>query len=200
MKANNLLYLTDNTIYLKNKKKKDIIKYNISNNVIKFGKIYHIEKFLKEYNIFLNKYHLNNNLFGDTITIIINSTYTPADIEILKNIMEKLNYRKVTFENEIKLYKLNNDKAIINAQKNYLILSYLDEYKKIKSTLIPSDFFVAFNDLSSYIKSKIQNKELYLIGKSDILNELFNNFEKKYNNKTYIYNNHEIFLINEKAV
>ena len=72
MKVNNLLYLTDNMIYLKNKKRKEIIKNKINKNIIKFGKIYNIEKFLKEYNIFLNKYHLNNNLFGDTIKVIIN--------------------------------------------------------------------------------------------------------------------------------
>ena len=195
MKVNNLLYLTDNMIYLKNKKRKEIIKHKINKNIIKFGKIYNIEKFLKEYNIFLNKYHLNNNLFGDTIKVIINPAYTPADMKILKTSLEKLNYRKITFECESKRYKLNNIKAFLNIQENYLILSYIDEYKKTNSTLIPSNFFLKNEDLLKYLKDKIQNKELYLIGKSDLLLEIFNNFEKKYNNKTYIYNNHELFLL-----
>lgn len=195
MKVNNLLYMTDDIIYLKNKKKKNIIKYKINKNIIKFGKVYNIEKFLKEYSTFLNKNHLNNNLFGDTIKIIINSHYTPADITVLKSAMEKLNYRKIIFENESKRYKLNSTKAFLNIQDNYIILSFIDEYKKIKSMLIPTDFFVTLKDLLSYIKSQIKDKDMYLIGNGEQINDIFNEFEKKYHNKTYIFNNHEVYLL-----
>ena len=166
MKFNNLIYLTDEAIYLKNKKQKNIIKFKITKGIIKYGKVYHVDKFLKSYSKLLNDFHLNNNLFGDTIKVIINSTYTPADIFFLKTILEKFNYRKIVFEQETKLYKLNNS------------------------------FFPNFDDLLNYIKSKIENKELYLIGNGDKISEILEKFEEKYQNGTYIYSDNEFYLLN----
>lgn len=195
MKINNLLYMTDDILYLKNRKKQNIIKYKLSKNTIRYGKIHNISKFMKEYNKLLNENHLNNNLFGDTIKIIINPLYNPADIVFLKQIMEKFNYRKIVFENEAKRYKLNMQKAYLNIYDNYMFLSYIDEYKKTKSYFIPADFFDSIQELLGYIKRKIKDKDLYLIGKGEMLNEVFNVFEKEYQSKTYIYKNHELFLL-----
>ena len=72
MKLNNTIYLTDDTIYVKNKKRNNIIKYKINKNIILYGKVYNIEKFTKVYSMLLSENKLNNNLFGDTIKIIIN--------------------------------------------------------------------------------------------------------------------------------
>ena len=195
MKLNNTIYLTDNTIYKKNKKRNNIIKYKINKNIILYGKVYNIEKFTKVYSMLLSENKLNNNLFGDTIKIIINPTYTPADIFFLKTIFEKFNYRKIVFEQETKKYKLNQSNAYLNIFDNYLLLSYIDEYKKTKSFLIPNNYFNTLNDTLKYIKNKIANKDLYLIGKGEILTEIFNSFEKKYQNKTYIYKDSEVFLL-----
>lgn len=195
MKLNNTIYLTDDTIYVKNKKRNNIIKYKINKNIILYGKVYNIEKFTKVYSMLLSENKLNNNLFGDTIKIIINPTYTPADIFFLKTIFEKFNYRKIVFEQETKKYKLNQRNAYLNIFDNYLLLSYIDEYKKTKSFLIPNNYFNTLNDTLKYIKNKIANKDLYLIGKGEILTEIFNSFEKKYQNKTYIYKDSEVFLL-----
>lgn len=195
MKINNLLYMTDDIIYLKNRKKSNIIRYKISKNIIRNGRIYNISRFIKEYNKLLNDNHLNNNLFGDTIKIIINPLYNPADIAFLKQIMEKFNYRKIVFENETKRYKLNMQNAYLNTYDNYLFLSYIDEYKKIKSYFIPSNFFENIQELLKYIKIKIKNRELYLIGKGESIKDIFTLFEKEYQNKTYIYKNHELYLL-----
>ena len=195
MKLNNTIYLTDDTIYVKNKKRNNIIKYKINKNIILYGKVYNIEKFTNVYSMLLSENKLNNNLFGDTIKIIINPTYTPADIFFLKTIFEKFNYRKIVFEQETKKYKLNQSNAYLNIFDNYLLLSYIDEYKKTKSFLIPNNYFNTLNDTLKYIKNKIANKDLYLIGKGEILTEIFNSFEKKYQNKTYIYKDSEVFLL-----
>ena len=195
MKLNNTIYLTDDTIYVKNKKRNNIIKYKINKNIILYGKVYNIEKFTKVYSMLLSENKLNNNLFGDTIKIIINPTYTPADIFFLKTIFEKFNYRKIVLEQETKKYKLNQSNAYLNIFDNYLLLSYIDEYKKTKSFLIPNNYFNTLNDTLKYIKNKIANKDLYLIGKGEILTEIFNSFEKKYQNKTYIYKDSEVFLL-----
>ena len=46
MKINNLLYMTDDIIYLKNRKKSNIIRYKISKNIIRNGRIYNISRFI----------------------------------------------------------------------------------------------------------------------------------------------------------
>lgn len=196
MKVNNLIYLTDEIIYLKNQKKSKIIRYKIGKNIIQYGKVYNVDKFLKTYDDLIRKNHLNNNLFGDTIKVIINPTYTPADIKFLKYLLEKFNYRKILFENETKKYKLNNQNAYLNVLDNYSILSYIDEYKKTRSYFIPINFFPDLKELLRYIKSKIGIKELYLIGKGEMISEIFQLFEKTYQNKTYIYTNSELYLLN----
>ena len=45
-KLNNVLYLTDDCIYLKNKKKDKLMKYKINSGIIEYGKIYNIDKFI----------------------------------------------------------------------------------------------------------------------------------------------------------
>lgn len=196
MQVNNLIYLTDDIIYLKNKKRTKIISQKINKNIIKYGKIYNQEKFIKTYDNLLKTNHLNNNIFGDTIKVIINDTYTPADIKYLKSTLEKFNYRKILFEKETKKYKLNTQNAYLNVLTNYSILSYIDEYKKTKSYLIPDDFFPSLKDFLSYIKKIIAERELFLIGHGEKISEILNEFEKTYQNKTYIYTNSATFIIN----
>lgn len=194
-RVNNVLYLTDDIIYLKNKNRKDIIKYNINKNIIIEGKIANIDKFIKAYEKLLNENNLNNNLFGDTIKIIIRPNYTFADISLLKTVFEKFNYRKITIDNETKYYKLNNSNAYLNIFNNYIILTYIDEYKKTNSFVIPANYFNNNTDTFKYIKSKIANKDIYIIGKGEVMNEVFSLFESIYQNKTYIYSNHETYLL-----
>lgn len=56
--------------------------------------------------------------------------------------------------------------------------------------------FPNFDDLLNYIKSKIENKELYLIGNGDKISEILEKFEEKYQNGTYIYSDNEFYLLN----
>ncbi len=196
-KVNNIVYLTDETIYLKTKHK-NIIKQNVNKNIIIEGKIANIEKFIKIYENMLTQNNLNNNLFGDTIKIVTRPNYTYADITLLKSIFEKFNYRKIMFENEIKFYKLGNNNAYLNIFDSYIILTYIDEYKKNNSIVIPANFFENIKDLLQYIKNKVKNKEIFIIGKGELMKEIFSLFENIFENKTYIYANNETYLI-EKA-
>lgn len=193
-KVNNIVYLTDETIYLKTKHE-NIIKQNINKNIIIEGKIANIEKFIKIYENMLTQNNLNNNLFGDTIKIVTRPNYTYADITLLKSIFEKFNYRKIMFENEIKFYKLGNNNAYLNIFDSYIILTYIDEYKKNNSIVIPENFFENIKDLLQYIKNKVKNKEIFIIGKGELMKEIFSLFENIFENKTYIYANNETYLI-----
>ena len=42
MKYNNILHITDDCLYLKSKKQKDIIKYKLSKNIVYGGRISNI--------------------------------------------------------------------------------------------------------------------------------------------------------------
>lgn len=194
-KLNNVLYLTDDYIYLKNKKKDKLIKYKINSGIIEYGKIYNIDKFIKVYEKILKDNNLNNNLLGDTIKIIVSPNYTPADITLLKKLFERFNYRKIVVDNEIKTYKLNNNNCYLNVFDNFMNLSFIDEYKKINSFIIYNNYFLTIDKLLSSIKDRIQNKEIILLGHGEFLQKIFEYFENKYDNKTYIFTNFETYLI-----
>ena len=197
MKINNIVYLTDDYVYLKHKKNNNIIKYKLNKNIVEAGKIANQQKFIKSYEQLLNINHLNNSLFGETIKILISPNYNQADIRILKNLFMCFNYRKVIVENIFKLLKLDKNSFYINGYEEYIELFYLDEFNKNNYLLINTNLFFTTDDFLKYLKYRVKNKELYLLGNSDLLSEIFTFFEEKYNNKTFMFSNNELYLINK---
>lgn len=200
MKVHNILYLTDNYIYLRNIKSNKDYKKKISKGIIINTKIANINKFNMFYNKFLNEFKLNKNLFGETIKIIVNPMYTAADINILKNVFLAFNYRKVLVDYETKYYKLNSNNAYLNIRENIASLSYQDEYRKTQNILIPEQFFFSSSDFLAYIKYQIKDRDLYLLGTGDLYEEVEKNFEVKYFNKTYIFSNNENYFISQASL
>lgn len=192
----NLLYFTDDCIYLYNSKKNKIYRNVIPKGIIIHGRIANINKFIGKFETILKDNNLNNGLFGEKIKIIVHSKYTSADITLLKNIFEKLNYRNIKIDNEIKYYKLNEKNAWINRNKSYMLLSYIDEYKKIVTYLLEEGLFFSEDDMYKYIKKRIGEKDLFLIGNTKKVEAMYNIFEKKYRNKTYTFSDCELFIIN----
>ncbi len=197
MKINNIVYLTDDYVYLKHKKNNNIIKYKLNKNIVEAGKIANQPKFIKSYEQLLNINHLNNSLFGETIKILISPNYNQADIRILKNLFMCFNYRKVIVENIFKILKLDKNSFYINGYEEYIELFYLDEFNKNNYLLINTNLFFTTDDFLKYLKYRVKNKELYLLGNSDLLSEIFTFFEEKYNNKTFMFSNNELYLINK---
>ena len=195
-RVNNIVYLTDETIYFKNVKTNKIIKQKINKNIIINGKVANIDKFMNVFDKILKDNNINNNIFGDTIKIIVNPTYTNSDNYLIKNLLEKFNFRKVLIENEIKNYKLNKENCYLNINNEYILMTYINEYQKIENYIIPNNFFNDEKSLFDYIKQKIKNKVVYLIGTGEKLNVFFNNFEQDYGNSTYLINESDIYLLN----
>lgn len=197
MKTNNIVYLTDEYIYLKNKKKKDIIRYKISDGIISGGKISNIKNFIKTYEKLLNEFHLNNSLFGDAIKIIVLPSYLSSEINMLKNIFMVFNYRKIIIEKELKYFKLSNNNAYINVYNNYISISYLDEFKKINNLYFEPKLFKNEQDLIKYLKYILNSKEIYLLGNGNLLNTIFSDLENNTGLKTYLYSNHETYILDK---
>lgn len=195
MTTNNVLYIADDMILLKNKKYHDIIITKLNKKIVSLGRIANITNFMKEYENILKTHNLNNSILGETIKIIVGPDYTNTDITILKNIFTNFNYRKIYIIKETKLYKLKETNAYLNVYDNYQHLIYLDKYKKVNSLVLPTKLFKSSNDLMKYIKYIIEDKELYLLGSGELLKEIFNTFEEQYNNKTYLFSNHSLYLI-----
>ena len=195
MKFNNILHITDDYLYLKAKKHKNIIKQKLALNTVYGGKIYNIKKFMKIFEKLLNENHLNNSLFGETIKIIVSSNYTPADITFLKNVMTCFNYRKIVIEKELNYYKLNDKNTYINIFDNYFNVTFLDEYKKINNIYMETKSFYNNDDILNYISYITKDKEVCLLGNGDLLKEVFANLENKFDKKTYIFSNHETLII-----
>ena len=195
MKYNNILHITDDCLYLKSKKQKDIIKYKLSKNVVYGGRISNIKKFMKSFEKLLSENHLNNSLFGETIKVVVASNYTPSDITFLKNIINSFNYRKIIIEKELKYYKLNNNIAYINVFDDYFNITYLDEYKKINNIYMETQSFLKTDDILQYLSYILNQKEVYLLGSGELIKEIFSKLEDKFNIKTYIFSNYETHII-----
>ncbi len=190
----NIVYLTDEYLYLYNKKKDNIYKVAMPKNVIINGYVANINKFITKYSSILKEYNLNNGLIGEKIRIIVHPKYTPADITLLKSIFEKFNYRKITIENEVKYYKMEEKKAWIHVNNAYLLLTFFNEYHRIENILVEKNFFNSKEEVFQYIKSKIKDKDLYLIGDGPLLDEFYECFEEKFGNKTYTFHDSENYL------
>lgn len=193
MKYNYTLHITDDYLYLK--KKDNVIKYKLGKDIIYGGKIVNINKFMKSLEKLLSENHLNNSLFGEKVKVIVASNYTLADITLLKNILNCFNYRKISIDKELKTYKLNTSISYINIFDNYLNITFLDEYKKVNNIYIETKCFLNNFDLMEYINYITNNKEIYLLGSGILLNEIFSDFEQKFNKKTYIFEFPETHII-----
>ena len=147
-----------------------------------------------------HSYKLNNSIIGEKIKVIVSNEYNLLDKEILRNCFEKLNFRNILIEEENKYYKLDLNKAYLNILKDYMSLTYINDYQKKEIYLIPLNFFL-FNDLDNidflleFIKKKIDKRELYLLGYGKYLEDIYTNFEKKYHNPTYLFAHHETYII-----
>ena len=78
----NILYL-DDYINFWNKKLNKILVIKPYKNTLLNGHIIDRDKFIKRFNKIIIDNKLNKNIFNNTITIIINSSYTKEDKRII---------------------------------------------------------------------------------------------------------------------
>lgn len=183
----NIMYLVDNYVFFYYKG--NCIKSKID-NVLKNGKIANIKKFNEQFKRILNDNHINISIFGATIKVIVNPSYTNADVEVLKNVLENLGFNKISVINEIRLYKLNKHNAYLNYNNEYALLTFINIYEKKEFYIIEKSIFNA-KELKKFTKSKIHDKDLLVFG----LNNTIDEFVENYGNNCYHFYNDETYLI-----
>lgn len=170
---NNVLYLTDNVCFYKRERAQKIYKLFYTDQVLKFGKVADEDLFVKQTNKLLTQKKLINIFVNQNLTVIINDTYTKIDKEILKNCLEKLNFRNILFKEESSILDLNKNNYI-SVNNEYIIIYYQNEYLQKVHKLIPSNFFKEYKQLINYINNELANKKrIYLYGNNDV-NKMYN--------------------------
>ena len=174
----NILYL-DDYINLYNAKKDLLIKSIPYKGTLKYGHIIDHIKFIKKYSKIIKDNKLNKNFFGSNILVIINDSYTKEDKRIIKESLEVLNYKKITFKNEIDYFKLKKNDILIRGNYSYLGITYLGGMGKIKVLNLDYDNFT--KEFISDVLKKFKNKKVYIYGKNyleiiDLLEELNINY------------------------
>lgn len=173
---NNTLYLTDNVCFYKREKNKKIYKLFYTDQVLKYGKVADESLFVKQTNKLLTQKKLINIFVNQNLTVIINDTCTKIDKEILKNNLEKLNFRNIVFKTESSILDLDKNNYI-SVNKEYIILYYKNEYLQKIHKLIPADFFKEYKQLINYLNNELSNKKrVYLYGNGDV-NKMYNFFQ-----------------------
>ena len=196
MKNKNIVYIADEYLIFYSKTLKKILKYKLNSKALKNGKIANIKLFTTSYKKFLKDYNLNNNLFGDTITIIVNPSYTKVDIDVITNVFTSLNYRKINIINEMKIYKFNSTNAYLNCNNGYYIFSYLDFYKEKHSSIFETKAIDA-ESLSKIIAKLIKKRNVFCFGLNPNIDEIIEKIEENSTNLGYHFSNDEMFLLNE---
>lgn len=195
---NNILYLDDyiNIYNLKNNKLITIKPYK---NTLENGLIIDKDKFNKKLKWIINNNKLEKGILSDSITVITNNLYKNIHKEILKKLLEDINYGKVTFINELDFLKLERGKLFINCNNSYFYFLYLNKYGNTELNLYKKDF-INLNNLKNIIDI-LKITEIYLYGKN--YNEIKNILNREKINYYYFDDGDNLIikmLLNNKKV
>lgn len=138
MKRNNIyLSFTSNGILLV--KNKIIIKENMHS--VDNYKVINKEQFLAEYNQIEHQNKINSNFLTDNITIIIDDSYSPLELNTIYSIFKELYYNEIKYLDIKNILSLKPNEIFINLspkiikiytlKKTYIINIYFQEKLKI---------------------------------------------------------------------
>ncbi len=160
-----ILYL-DDYINLYSYKHKKIIIVNPYKDTLRKGHVINKEKFIKKMEQVINEYHINKNIFNNNINVIINNSYSSIDKEILKEILEILNYKKINFIQEINYLDLDKKKLYINFNNRFFYIYNIDNQGKVKINYYDN------NEINNLLITKIiklyKKEKIYILGKNYI--------------------------------
>lgn len=159
----NILYL-DDYINLYNKNSHKLIVTKPYKKTLESGFIIDKEKFIEKFNMILENHKLKNNFFSENIIVIINNMYNSQSKFLIKEVMEDLNYKKVTFINESNFLKINQNVIYINCNYEYFYFLYTGLEGNIQCNLYKND--LVNRNIIKYIIKLINKPKIILYGKN----------------------------------
>lgn len=172
----NILYL-DDYINLYISKEQKIIVSKPYKKTIKNGKIVNAKKFISSIERIKKENKIKTSLFKETITIIVNSSHNKEDKNLLKKIMNELNYTEINFINELDLLKIKKEELYILYEYSYYRLYYLNDLKKIK--MLEYERNEVNNELLDKIITMLKKDKIFISGKDTY--KLVETMDKEYN-------------------
>ena len=153
-----------------------------------YGKIIHIEKFIKELKIFIKKEKIGC-LLNPSIRIINSYPFYNSDKELLIMAFNSLGLNKLEFKNEVEIYPNKND--------TYLIKTF-ECAKGKKSLRYPFNLFKDKKQLLS-ITAPIKENSYLLFGTNKDIPEFVDILKNKNYDNVHYYNNYQTYII-EKSL
>jgi hypothetical protein len=168
-----------------------LIEYQL--NSVDNYKVINKELFIEEIQDILNILKINKNILTSNINIIIDTTYSELEKEIIENIFKELSFNKIEFINTIDIFKPKDNEIIVDISTTSIKILY-------KDTIIQTNIYYSkyISILNIYMKNILKNyniKYLYLYGNHSYDKSFIDNLEKTLKIKTYIYTQPELIPI-----
>ena len=169
----NILYLDDYINYY-SKKINNIIKIKPYKKTLINGKIENKKKFINIFDKLLTDYNLKNNLFKESITIIINNNYTEEDKLLLKDLFLELNYKNIIFKSETDYLNIKKNILYINYNYSYFYFLFINNIGNVEVNIYQNNYLNRL--VIIMLVKKINPKYIFLYGKNiidikDLLNK-----------------------------
>lgn len=159
----NILYL-DDYINLYNRKTKQLIIIKPYKNTLQNGFVIDKDKFIKRWNLVIEKYGIKNSIFDEMMFIVTNNLYNIKEKIFIKELMENLNYKHIKFIQETNYLKINKEMVYINYNYTYFYLLYTDYLGNIEYNLYKNDSIN--KSLILKILDKFRGKKIIIYGKN----------------------------------
>lgn len=186
-----IFYFHDNKIQFA--KDKIIKEHSFPLDTLQYGKIIHIEKFIKNLKQFLKKEKINSFLKSPSILIIMGSNCHNTDKEIILMSLNSANINKIEFHYETDFYPPKKNVTILNIQESYLLSNF--NINKKKNYFYPFNIFKNQNQLIKQIISTNKDQSFILFGCNKEIPKYVEMFKKETSNEVHYYNNYSTFII-----
>ncbi len=195
IKKNIMMHITNDKIYIKkndNLIKEDTIYFNEEKNKYKTvvnGKVYSYKHFLNLLNKIIKKHKLNNSIFNNNVTVIVNSFTTPLEKQMIINMFKAMSFNKIIIYKETKILKKINEenKILLNINPDYTEIFYYQKTLKTKKRVKKSTFLTSkqylkiVTDIISKLVLNKKDKKPFIIayGNKQEIKKISNILEKK---------------------
>lgn len=188
-----IFYFHDNKVTFT--KKEEIKHYSFSVDCLQYGKIIHIERFIKELKSFLKKEKIYT-LISPNLLFIVPSNFYNVDREILLMSFNSVGINKIEFQYESNFYPEKANTILLNIHETYLIESK-NINKQAKCLHYPFNLFKDKKQLIETIIQKNKENSYLLIGTNKEIPKFVDLFKNHQNCTIHYYNNYQTYIIEQ---